>query len=121
MAQIQAQTTFPRDGYRMPTGQYIAQGEATAALYKAEDRAKVAIQTAANELGKVIGDSDTPVDKDPDFWRRYMPETMYTMLDSFESSVSVLAAIAYLTSKGYVVSPEIALDEDRRVCELDAD
>lgn len=93
-------------GYRMPTGGFIARGRVTEKLYRLEEKAADAIKASAVELHRL---STTPTVKTVDavavrststYWKLAMPETIFSVLDSFQTECAILAAIAFLRKEG---------------------
>jgi len=74
--------------YKKPTGPYVTRSAGTEGLYKAEAIRDAAIQSAAEELKKIL-DLDH-------FWQEAVPEALLSVLEGWDQNAARLAAIAYL-------------------------
>lgn len=59
-------------------------------LYKMEEKTHLAFQTAAYELGRILGHTSQQ------FWTHTMPEALYTFIDSWETGSARAACEAWL-------------------------
>lgn len=100
---ITAEWLVPRESgkakgthFRIPSLPFIGQGAKD--LYQREKRMKTSIRAMALELQKVL--EILP----PLYWTHTMPETLGSVLDSFERGSAVAAAIGFLRQQGFEVS-----------------
>jgi hypothetical protein len=89
--------------YRKPTLAKISV-EAAPDFYVAKSHLEQAIAAAGLELAQVLGFAGT------ELYTHAMPEILARILAAYDGDASVLAATAYLETKGYeVVPPKIEI------------
>lgn len=80
------QTVFLDDGHKR--------------LYSAEKRLSEWLQTAAKELGAVLGH------KPDEFWDKSMPSAILAMLSNSQKDAATAAAVAFCQEQGLTVEPK---------------
>jgi hypothetical protein len=93
-----------KEGYKYPKSTLIGISDETVRLYNEEEAVIETIKSAAKELQK-LSKYDTDY---TDFWKGCVPQELFTVLESFDSKASDLAAISYLEERGYCVTKEKA-------------
>lgn len=74
----------------MPHTIRIGMNSISRRLYQAEEERTKAIKKAAKELAKVLGHSED------EFWSKTMPQALFDILISFDTTAATEAATAFL-------------------------
>jgi hypothetical protein len=82
--------------YRKPTMEYFNRRDAPE-LYEREEAAQEAVELVAREISRLLN-----FDRGQ-FFTHAVPEALAGLLDAFDQEVSILAATAYLESRGYEI------------------
>jgi hypothetical protein len=81
-----------KKGYQFPTVPMI--GSEYKELYKLEDKRNSAVRAATEELAEVLGHESG------DYFKKTVGESLYSILDNYESNVSILVCVEYLKRQG---------------------
>jgi len=93
-----ASTNYPAQKYRKPINPFIGRGDTSERLYQLEEKAHSTFKTAAEELGKVLGQDKKF------FWTETLPEALYSFLDGWDHCAGEQACIAFLEKRGFTIT-----------------
>jgi hypothetical protein len=89
----------------LPRMRYIPETEESEKLYRAEHRRTESIMNSAKALAKYLGCDATEI------FDEALPESLLSALDSFQTSVSIAVAVAFLRNCGLVVPDQVCDNE----------
>ena len=81
-------------GYSFPTVPFIGRTQDTKKLYDLEEKRNSAIRDSTQELGDYLNHEPT------DFYKKTVGESLYSLLDSYDSRASTLVCVEFLKRQG---------------------
>jgi hypothetical protein len=83
--------------YRKPSMPYFSAREAPD-LYEGKEELRTALGSVAEQIARLFSFTKTQ------FYTHAMPEAIASLLDASDEDASIIAAVAYLESRGFKVS-----------------